>query len=140
MAHRSGGDASEVKSGHDIRIAHAGKDLVGECPTWNVAEQAIYWVDTRCPSLQRLSADTLHRSWTMSTGIGSFAFRKNGGLVAGMQNGFCTIELDSGTVTSLVDPEPTMPDNRLNDGKCDNFGRFWCGSRGDILRLRREPS
>lgn len=120
-----------MKSGHDIRLAHAGKDLVGECPTWSVAEQALYWVDTRGPSLQRLNADSSHRSWTMPTGIGSFAFRKKGGLIAGMQNGFCTIELDSGAVTPLVDPEPAMPNNRLNDGKCDSFGRFWCGSRGN---------
>jgi hypothetical protein len=61
--------------------------------------------------------------------IGSFVFREKGGLIAAMQIGFCELDLDPLTVRPIVDPEPDKPDNRLNDGKCDRKGRFWCGSR-----------
>jgi sugar lactone lactonase YvrE len=118
---------------HDIRLVHQGNNLIGECPTWNVDEQALYWVDTRDPFIHRCDAKSAIRSWKMPTGMGAFAFRKKGGLVAGMQNGFAFIDLDErtdrATVTPFHDPEPDRPDNHLNDGKCDSAGRFWCGSR-----------
>ena len=31
-------------------------------------------------------------------------------------------------MTPIHDPEPDTPGTRLNDGKCDALGRYWCGS------------
>jgi L-arabinonolactonase len=31
-------------------------------------------------------------------------------------------------MTTIVDPEPSLSRKRLNEGKCDPGGRFWCGS------------
>jgi len=56
-------------------------------------------------------------------------FRDKGGLIAAMQIGFCELDLEPFAVRPIVDPEPDKPDNRMNDGKCDRRGRFWCGSR-----------
>lgn len=114
---------------HDIRVLHHGHNAIGECPTWNVEENALYWVDTREPFIHRHDAKGGVRSWRMPTGIGAIAFRHSGGLIAGMQNGFALIDLENETVKPFHDPEPSMPENRLNDGKCDRQGRFWCGSR-----------
>lgn len=118
-----------MKAGHDIRVVHEGGDLIGECPTWHVDEGALYWVDTRRPSIHRKDAAGTVKTWAMPTGMGAFAFRRSGGLVAGMQNGFVFIDLDQERIEPIFDPEPDMPENRLNDGKCDIMGRFWCGSR-----------
>lgn len=104
-------------------------NLQGECPVWNAGERALYWIDTRKPALHRLAATGESQSWPMPRPIGSIAFRAGGGLVAGMQNGFNTVELPSGKVTAIIDPEPERPYNRMNDGRCDRRGRFWCGSR-----------
>jgi L-arabinonolactonase len=65
--------------------------------------------------------------------IGSFVFRKGGGLIGALKNGFCAIDLASGAVHEIVDPEPDRPGNMLNDGKCDRRGRYWCGSRDGAL-------
>ncbi len=121
-------------SGYEISVAHAGRDMLGECPMWHPVERCLYWVDTRRPALQRLNRDGTASSWTMPSNIGSFVFRKHGGVVAGLKQGFCLIDLDNGQVADLVDPEPDLPENRLNDGRCDRRGRYWCGSRdaGDI--------
>jgi L-arabinonolactonase len=118
-----------MKTGHDVRVVHQGADLIGECPTWNVDENALYWIDTRRPSIHRRDSDGNVKTWKMPTGMGAFAFRKSGGLIAGMQNGFCFIDLDQNRVEPIYDPEPDMPENRMNDGKCDEMGRFWIGSR-----------
>ncbi len=137
-----------AKRTYDITVAHAGRDLVGECPLWHPVEQRLYWVDTRRPALYRLEADGSATTWLMPSNIGSFVFRRQGGLIAGLKQGFCEIDLETGRVTDIVDPEPDLPENRLNDGKCDRLGRFWCGSRdptdvnpgGSLYRLDRDFS
>jgi sugar lactone lactonase YvrE len=118
-----------VKYNCDVQLVHRADNLVGECPLWHMRENALYWVDTRRPALQRLNADGSVKIWQMPHKIGSFVFRKKGGLIAAMQIGFCKLDLDPLTVRPIVDPEPDKPRNRLNDGKCDRKGRFWCGSR-----------
>jgi sugar lactone lactonase YvrE len=118
-----------VKRSYDVQVVHRADNLVGECPLWHTEERALYWVDTRKPAIHRLNPDGSVQVWPMPHKIGSFVFRETGGLIAGMQIGFCEVDLDAGTVDPIVDPEPDLPDNRLNDGKCDRRGRFWCGSR-----------
>lgn len=113
----------------DIRIAYPSKNIVGEIPMWHPVEQCLYWVDTRRPSLQRLNADGTATVWAMPSNIGSYVFRQRGGIVAGLKTGFATVDLSTGTVTPVLDPEPDMPENRLNDGRCDRRGRYWVGSR-----------
>jgi L-arabinonolactonase len=48
--------------------------------------------------------------------------------VAGLRSGFAFFDCVTGVLTPVVDPESALPQNRLNDGKCDAQGRFWCGS------------
>jgi L-arabinonolactonase len=113
----------------DIRVAHAARNIVGEVPMWHPIEQVLYWVDTRKPCLQRLNRDGTVDVWPMPTNIGSYVFRRNGGIVAGLKTGFATVDLGTGKVEHVLDPEPDMPENRLNDGRCDRQGRYWVGSR-----------
>jgi sugar lactone lactonase YvrE len=123
-----------ILSPPEIEVAHHGADIVGECPMWHPTEKRVYWVDTRRPALQRLEADGTVRHWNMPSNIGSFVFRRDGGVVAGLKQGFSAVDLETGTVTPILDPEPDRPENRLNDGRCDRRGRYWCGSRdpGDV--------
>ena len=118
-----------MKLSSTIDVVHRGNDIVGECPLWHPVEQRLYWIDTRKPALHRLEMDGKVRSWTMPSNIGSFVFRRQGGIIAGLQQGFAAVDLDAEEVRVLIDPEPHLPENRLNDGRCDRFGRYWCGSR-----------
>ncbi len=130
MAEMSKAERSPNKKlGYRVELVHRADNLVGECPAWHPGEQALYWVDTRRPALQRLNADGSVKVWALPHKIGSFVFRKKGGLIAGMQIGFCELDLDPLAIRPIFDPEPDQPDNRLNDGKCDRQGRYWCGSR-----------
>jgi sugar lactone lactonase YvrE len=113
----------------EVRIAYPSQNIVGEVPLWHPVEQRLYWVDTRKPCLQRLNADDTVTVWHMPAHIGSYVFRKGGGIVAALKTGFAAIDLDTDVVTHIVNPEPDMPDNRLNDGRCDRWGRYWAGTR-----------
>lgn len=118
-----------MKKTYDVELVHRADNLVGECPLWHPGEKALYWVDTRKPAIQRLNRDGKVEVWDLPHKIGSFVFRHKGGLIAALQIGFVELDLEPLAIRPIVDPEPDKPDNRMNDGKCDRRGRFWCGSR-----------
>ncbi len=102
---------------------------LGECPVWCPREKALYWIDTEEVGLHRFDPATGEdRTWPLAEHIGSFALREQGGVVAAMDSGFRFIDLESGAVESITDPEADIPGNTFNDGKCDRRGRFWAGT------------
>lgn len=113
-------------------LVKAGNTL-GEGPIWSPREQAIYWADSKGhPRIQRLDPKTGRvDEWEMPDLLGSFVFREQGGIVAGLKSGFHFVDPETGAVDLITDPEPDLADNRLNDGKCDRSGRYWCGSLDD---------
>ncbi len=109
----------------------------GESPVWVAEEKALYWIDIHGPALYRYDPATGdNRSWTLDEPIGSFALRQAGGVIAGLRSGFAFIDLTTGEVEHLHDPEPRKPGNRLNDGRCDRRGRFWAGSMAEDMQSR----
>lgn len=108
--------------------------ILGESPIWSVAEQALYWVDIRNPMIYRLdpaSGDV--KNWRIQTEIGSIGFAGEGRLIAGTRMGIAFIGLEDNSFEELADPEGDgrMNTVRMNDGKVDRQGRFWCGSMDD---------
>ena len=52
------------------------KNQLGEGPVWDVAEQALYWIDGAAPAIFRLDPKTnAIKSWKTPKPIGSFALR-----------------------------------------------------------------
>lgn len=125
----------------DIAVVKNAGDLVGESPLWHPVERAIYWVDTRRPAVQRLGPDGAYQFWPMPSRTTSIALRRAGGLLVGTQRGFCTLDTATGAVATIADPEAAKPNIRLNDGKVDRRGRYWCVSadeehgQGALFRL-----
>ncbi|MDE0590537.1 SMP-30/gluconolactonase/LRE family protein [Halocynthiibacter sp. C4] len=64
----------------------------------------------------------------MPSEIGSIALAREDRLLVALRDGFHWLELDSGELTFIANPEPDAAQNRLNDGKVDPAGRFVCGS------------
>ena len=122
----------------EVRCVYEAKAIVGECPRWNEHDQALYWTDIYKPTLNRFDPATgTNTSWDMPESVGCFAFRAHGGLIAGTRTGFAFVDLDSGAFERLHNPLPDDPDYRMNDGRCDAKGRFWCGS---ILETLDRPA
>ena len=118
-------------------VAAETSDRVGEGPVWIAAESALYWVDVLGPGLRRLSlSDGTLRRWSMPEPIGFVVPRRDRpGFVAGFQSGFHLLTLDPYISEPIGDPEPHLPNNRLNDGKVDADGRLWAGTMamaGDV--------
>ena len=108
--------------------------IPGESPIWCAAEQALHWVDIRNSMIYRwdpVSGDM--QNWRIQTEIGSIGFAGPNRFIAGTQMGFAYISLADAEFEELEDPEGDGRMNavRMNDGKVDRQGRFWCGSMED---------
>ena len=135
-----------------MRIERVGDtiDMLGEGPLWDVAEQALYWVDSRGCRIHRLDwASGERRDWDVPAMIGSMALRESGGAVIALQTGVHTFDFKTGKAVLVADPEADDPSTRFNDGKVDRQGRFLTGTmatrigeeaRGSIYRLDTDLS
>jgi len=119
----------------EVELLVDAKDILGEGVIWNPDDQALYWCDNLKSNIQRYDPTSgAHRVWAMPESVGCIVFREKGGICAAMKSGFAFIDdLDNLDIRYIVDPEPGMDGNRLNDGKCDRAGRFWCGSMDEDL-------
>lgn len=110
------------------------KNVLGEVPVWDIAEQALYWVDIEGRLLQRFEpASGALRSWNMPERVCALALRAGGGVVLALASGFAFFDPETGAIERLAAPEAHLPGNRMNDGKCDRRGRFWAGTMDDSL-------
>ncbi|HMC14417.1 MAG TPA: SMP-30/gluconolactonase/LRE family protein [Albitalea sp.] len=104
--------------------------LLGEGLCWSPVRQAIYWVDILGQRLMRLALATGQRDeWRFDETISAIAERREApGLIVALRRRIALFDPDSGALQTLHEPEPELPNNRFNDGKCDAQGRFWAGT------------
>ena len=118
----------------DVRCVVDARNSLGEGPLWDVAEQALYWVDIEGKLLQRYWPETgAVEVWPMPDRITGVAVRERGGLIASFASGIAMVDPSKGSVDWLVRPD-TDKGNRFNDCKCDRKGRFWAGSMDDAMK------
>jgi len=116
----------------DLKCVWEEPAILGEGPLWVARENAVYWVDIFSKKLHRYGpADGVRRTWTFETEVTSLAARQQGGLVGTVRDGFAFIDLETHTIEPVAMPETGIPDNRFNDGKVDQNGRYWAGSMDD---------
>ena len=117
-----------------VRCVVDARNTLGEVPVWDVAEQALYWVDIEGRLLQRYEPATgAVERWRFDERVCALALRERGGLVLALASGFAFFEPATGEIRRLAAPEAHLPRNRMNDGKCDRRGRFWAGTMDDGL-------
>lgn len=125
-----------LKSPH-IEVLLDVKTTLGEGPVWDAESQRLHWIDSADGRIFRSTHDGRElRSWHLGEPIGSMAVSRDGSyFLAALKSGLHRIDASSGEQELLVDPEPDLPNNRLNDGKVDRQGRFIFGSM-DTLEER----
>jgi L-arabinonolactonase len=114
-----------------IRIETVGdtRDLLGESPVWDERQQALYWIDSRQRLVRRLEPGSgALRQWALPQEIGSIALGDGSRLLVALEDGFHFLDLASGCATLLARIEHPAERMRLNDGRTDRAGRFFCGS------------
>ncbi|MFD1786322.1 SMP-30/gluconolactonase/LRE family protein [Sphingomonas floccifaciens] len=117
-----------------VIVSGSGRSVLGEGVTWSARDNAVYWVDILGLGIRRLLLDDGRVThWTTPERTGWLIERTGGdGFIAGLQSGFheLTLPQDGGTavVTRIIDPEPDLADNRMNDAAADCHGRIWAGT------------
>lgn len=105
---------------------------LAEGPLWQAAENAVYFVDIKGRRIHRLSAATGERqTWQAPDQPGFIAPLGDRLFVCGLPGGLYRFDATTGQFGKLVDVEPHLPGNRLNDGFVDARGRLWFGSMDD---------
>lgn len=99
----------------------------GEGPIWH--NDRLLYVDIESHKIIAFNPATQEEKiWNVGQRVGTVVPRAQGGLVWAGDNGFYFLDETTGVSTAIADPEPGLPDNRFNDGKCDPAGRLWAGT------------
>lgn len=102
---------------------------LGEGPVWVERDRALWFVDIKKHHIHRYdpgSGDK--RTWSAPEQVGFILPAERGGFVAGLQSGLYHFDETTGAFDLIVEVEPELPTNRLNDGVVDPAGRLWFGS------------
>ncbi|WP_033920871.1 SMP-30/gluconolactonase/LRE family protein [Sphingomonas sp. 37zxx] len=103
-----------------------------EGPVWVERDKALWFVDIKGRFVHRFDpASGYKRSWDAPAQIGFVLPMRGGGFVAGLQTGLARFDPADGSFAPLIDPEPDLPGNRLNDATVDPAGRLWFGTMDD---------
>lgn len=106
----------------------------GEGPLWH--QDRLLYVDIESHKILAYSPATgVEKTWDVGQRVGTVVPRSSGGLVWAGDHGLFFLDESTGISTAIADPEPDLPDNRFNDGKCDPAGRFWAGT----ISLKKRP-
>jgi sugar lactone lactonase YvrE len=111
------------------------KCQVGEGPVWDVAEQALYYIDILARKVFRWDpANGDLKIWDLPDIVGSIALREGGGALVALGSGVHSLDFASGEVASIaVNADAEV---QLADGKVDRAGRFVFGTSD---RAMKEP-
>lgn len=108
-----------------VADAHA---IVGEGPVWDPSAGLLVWVDIEGKRIYEFDTATgVNREIEVPQYPGAVVRRASGGYMAAVTNGFAAVDSD-GRFELVVPVEADLPENRMNDGKCDPQGRFWAGT------------
>lgn len=100
---------------------------LAECPFWDSAEGALYWIDILGPSFNRLNPDTgATVEMLVPDKIGSAVPGGDGRVLLALETGLWLMDANM-SFRRLAQPD--FDNTHFNDGKCDPQGRFWVGSR-----------
>jgi D-xylonolactonase len=105
-----------------------------EGPVWVERDGALWFTDIKSHKIHRHvpGSDFLKgQTWEAPEQVGFVLPFAKGGFAAGLQSGVHRFDESSGSFLPIVDPEPKLPGNRLNDGTVDPAGRLWFGTMDD---------
>ena len=119
----------------DITCEARVANTLGESPWWDAQAQVLWWIDAWASTIWRFDpfgrALDSHALPAPIAGepIGSITLDLQGRIVCAVRRAVWRVDLARREAVCLSAVEHDRPlSNRLNDGKCDRAGRFWCGS------------
>ncbi|PPR46719.1 MAG: L-arabinolactonase [Alphaproteobacteria bacterium MarineAlpha5_Bin9] len=116
-----------------VKLLFNSKDILGESPIWVEEHNSLYWIDIKRKLIHKYNIrNKQKKTWCFNQTITCIAHIKKNLFIIGSKNGLKIVNLINKKITNIFNPEKNLPNNRLNDGKCDNKGRFFVGSMNEI--------
>jgi sugar lactone lactonase YvrE len=116
-----------------LRILATARNTLGEGAAWDEREQALWWVDIEQAAIQRFRAESgQYDRWELPERVTALALREQGGLVVALASGFGFFDPSTGALERGAVLAGLLPGHRLNDGRCDAAGRFWCAAMREV--------
>ena len=117
----------------------ATRNLVGESPVWDAAQQRFLWLDQFGGTIHEARRAGTggwqeSRSWQLNRPLGGLALRQQGGLLLGTGTEILIFDEESATTQTFVRLDADPAEVMLNEIKCDRLGRLWAGTRGIDVR------
>ncbi|MEO6633503.1 MAG: SMP-30/gluconolactonase/LRE family protein, partial [Mucilaginibacter sp.] len=112
-----------------VEIAVNHSCFLGEGPIWDAKTNTLFWVDILAGDIHEFNPKTnSHKTIHTHQMIGAVTLCTNCDLLAALKTGLAKIDRQTHEISIIAHPEPGLPANRFNDGKCDPAGRFWIGT------------
>lgn len=112
----------------EVDVAVAARAQVGESPVWDTRTGRLAWVDIPAGTLHSSDVTTgATTSWDVGVLLGAVVPRDVGGWAAVTGEGYALLDGSDHRARTVAAVTPER-DRRMNDGKCDPWGRFWGGS------------
>lgn len=113
-----------------VHQAVTGGILLGECPLWSAAEQALYWIDIDGHAVHRHDPATgVDELRPIGARPGCLALTTDTGrLLVATEHRLVWLDWPSGTIEPWLDLEDPSTGNRCNDGRVDPSGRLVVGT------------
>jgi sugar lactone lactonase YvrE len=110
------------------RLVFDAKDIVGESLLWDDRRRRLVWIDIIGRRVHALDpASGHHRLWPMPFRPTSISLREDGDAMLCSERHICRWDWESDPVP-LVEVEPDLPMNRLNEGAVGPDGALWIGT------------
>lgn len=106
----------------------AAQDVVGESIVWDSRRKRLVWVDIIGRRIHALDPITgAHQIWPMAGRPTSIGLCSDGRAILGLERYICLWDWQ-GTPVPVVEVEPELPSNRLNEGVVGPDGAYWVGT------------
>ncbi len=110
------------------RLIFDARDMVGESLLWDDRRNRLVWIDIigrRVHALDPMTGD--HRLWPLPFRPTSISLRADGDAMLCSERHICRWDWQ-GAPVPLIEVEPHLPMNRLNEGAVGPDGALWLGS------------
>ena len=114
----------------DCRLA------LGEGVVWDSRAERLYWIGIADRQVRWLdrdgavgpAADRKPQVLRLDTCPGTLAPYRDGRVLLAVEDGFALLDTADGSLESVARVEADRPERRMNDGKCDPYGRIVAGT------------
>jgi sugar lactone lactonase YvrE len=117
-----------------VEIVYEYASILGESPFWDWRKQRLLWLDIVGRKMFVTDVARMVRSVDlpeMMTAVVPLADMRDRRLAVTLSNGFAIYDPVDNSVKRITEFGEIKDPARMNDGKCDDQGRFWAGSMDD---------